>query len=174
MVCRRRGQWIEFCFDKDSIPVAGIKIAFYNGNTRQTYFDILLSKDGENYFPLKTNLASSGNSLELEEYKFDEVVWTKKIRILGHGNSANAWNSYTEVKIDTSSIPFTSRHIIPGKIECEEYDLGGEGISFHDTTEGNSGDAFRNDDVDIEECSEGGYNIGWTDAGEWLLYSVEV
>jgi hypothetical protein len=28
--------------------------------------------------------------------------------------------------------------------------------------------------VDIETCSAGGYNIGWTDGGEWLEYTVNV
>jgi poly(beta-D-mannuronate) lyase len=37
-------------------------------------------------------------------------VTAKYVRIVGHGNSVNAWNSYTEVKIQTSS---GSRTITP-------------------------------------------------------------
>lgn len=33
---------------------------------------------------------------------------------------------------------------------------------------------LRNTDVDIEACAEGGYNVGWIDAGEWLRYTVTV
>ena len=60
---------------------------------------------------------------------------------------------------------------IPGRIEAEEYDIGGEGIAYHDTTSGNSGGLVRSDDVDIE-ARDGGYNVGWIADGEWLEYTV--
>ena len=28
--------------------------------------------------------------------------------------------------------------------------------------------------VDIETCSEGGYNVGWSNNGEWLEYTVNI
>lgn len=45
--------------------------------------------------------------------------------------------------------------------------------AFYDTTPGNSGGAYRGDAVDIEATSDsgGGYNVGWIDATEWLVYS---
>lgn len=64
---------------------------------------------------------------------------------------------------------------IPGTIQIEDYDTGGEGTAYHDNDAGNSGNQYRTADrVDIEVCSEGGYNIGWTNAGEWLEYTVNV
>ncbi len=66
---------------------------------------------------------------------------------------------------------------IPGKIEAENYDTGGEGVAYHDTDAGNSGGQYRpTEGVDIESCSDtgGGYNVGWTNAGEWLEYTVNV
>ncbi|MBU2983798.1 carbohydrate-binding protein [Saccharophagus degradans] len=44
--------------------------------------------------------------------------------------------------------------------------------AFYDTTAGNTGGAYRNDNVDIEATSDngGGYNVGWIDANEWLVY----
>lgn len=43
---------------------------------------------------------------------------------------------------------------------------------FYDTTPGNSGSVFRNDAVDIEATTDsgGGYNVGWIEANEWLVY----
>jgi beta-glucanase (GH16 family) len=63
---------------------------------------------------------------------------------------------------------------IPGTVECENYMNGGANISYYDTTSGNSGSQYRNDDVDVETCSDagGGYDVGWTAAGEWLNYSI--
>ena len=63
---------------------------------------------------------------------------------------------------------------IPGTIQVEAFDNGGEGVAYHDTTSGNAGGAFRSTDVDLEAASGGGYDIGWVSAGEWLNYTVNV
>ena len=44
------------------------------------------------------------------------------------------------------------------------------------TLPGNSGGAFRSDDVDIEPTADtgGGYDVAWIDPGEWLEYTVNV
>ncbi len=47
-------------------------------------------------------------------------------------------------------------------------------MAYFDTSGGNAGGQFRSTDVDIEASSGGGYNIGWTVAGEWLNYTVNV
>ena len=52
-------------------------------------------------------------------------------------------------------------------IEAEDY------IRFMDTTEGNQGNAFRNDNVDIEAVEDGsGFTVSYTDANEWLEYDI--
>jgi hypothetical protein len=73
------------------------------------------------------------------------------------------------------STPYTGTpHAVPGTIDAALFDHGGAGIAYSDTTSGNAGRAFRSTDVDIEGASVGGYNIGWTEAGEWLAYTVNV
>ncbi len=62
---------------------------------------------------------------------------------------------------------------IPGKVEAEDFDRGGEGYGYHETSAGNAGNQYRlTEDVDIENCSEGGFNIGWVANGEWLEYTL--
>jgi len=65
---------------------------------------------------------------------------------------------------------------LPGKVEFENYDLGGSGVAYDDTTAGNSGNVYRSEGVDIQATSDagGGYNIGWVKATEWLNYTVAV
>ena len=65
---------------------------------------------------------------------------------------------------------------LPGKIEAENYRVGGEGVGFHDTTSTNSGLVYRTDGVDLQATSDtgGGYNVGWVVKGEWLAYDVSV
>ncbi len=69
-------------------------------------------------------------------------------------------------------------HIIPGRIEAEEYDLGGEGVAYHEAnSNGNEANGtFRNDAVDIEMCTDtkGGFNLGYTLTNEWVEYTVNV
>src|SRR5262245_36400698 len=63
---------------------------------------------------------------------------------------------------------------IPGTIEAADFDEGGPGVAYFDTTFGNSGGAYRDSHVDVQLASDGGYNIGWIGAGEWLNYTVRV
>jgi endonuclease/exonuclease/phosphatase family metal-dependent hydrolase len=63
---------------------------------------------------------------------------------------------------------------LPSKIEAEDFDNGGEGVAYHDSTPGNAGGAYRQTDVDIEPSSNGTYDVGWITPGEWLNYTVNV
>lgn len=62
------------------------------------------------------------------------------------------------------------------EVQFENYDNGGEGVAYHDTTSGNSGGVYRSNNVDIQATTDtgGGYNIGWVKAGEWLNYTVSI
>ncbi|HYF50381.1 MAG TPA: carbohydrate-binding domain-containing protein [Planctomycetota bacterium] len=63
---------------------------------------------------------------------------------------------------------------IPGKIQAEDYNTGGEGVAYHDVSSKNEGGAYRAEAVDIGATSDvgGGYYVGWTAAGEWLMYNI--
>jgi len=72
--------------------------------------------------------------------------------------------------------PYTGTPIaLPGRVEVEDFDTGGEGIAYHDATTGNSGNAYRTtENVDLQACSEGGFNYSYAAIGEWLEYTVNV
>ncbi len=93
---------------------------------------------------------------------------------------------------------------IPGKIQCEFYDTGGEGVAYHDTDSVNNGSGrlnpangtllneFRmNEGVDISytkfqdpaidnsafnlvEPEKDQHYAGWTEPGEWINYTIKV
>ncbi len=66
---------------------------------------------------------------------------------------------------------------VPGKIEAEDFDLGGSGQSYLDSDSNNIGGKYRPlEEVDIEATSDvgGGYNVGWLGSGEWLEYTIDV
>jgi endoglucanase len=91
------------------------------------------------------------------------------------------------------------RQVIPGRIEMEFYDTGGQGVAYNDTDAVNNGsgtlnkgdtylDRFRQDEgVDISYTKNnidktvdgvqekvGELYLGWTAPGEWVNYSVDV
>ncbi len=90
------GQWIRFDLGS-SKTVAFVKIAFYSGDTRTSTFDVQTSPDGTTW-TTRSSRTSSGTSLALETFDFTDVS-ARYVRLLGHGNSVNLWNSYTEVEI---------------------------------------------------------------------------
>jgi hypothetical protein len=64
---------------------------------------------------------------------------------------------------------------IPGSIEAENYDVGGEGVSFHDDGIKEGVTTQRPDDkVDIGAGGSNGFAVAWFSAGEWLEYTVDV
>jgi hypothetical protein len=91
---------------------------------------------------------------------------------------------------------------VPGRVECEYYDQGGEGIAYHDSDSINNGSGKLNpangdplnefrlkEGVDISYTKARGiddnpYNrinpelgrlyVGWTVPGEWIKYTVQV
>jgi hypothetical protein len=70
-------------------------------------------------------------------------------------------------------------HVIPGTIELEDFDEGGEGVAYHDVDTENQEKkepAYRKTGVDLEwrEAASGKFNLGWTQPGEWLIYTVDV
>jgi hypothetical protein len=65
---------------------------------------------------------------------------------------------------------------IPGRIQAEDFDVGGEEVSYHDTDEKNRGGTYRDTSVDVEPSQDGddGYSVGYFKDGEWLEYTVDV
>jgi alpha-glucosidase len=92
-----------------------------------------------------------------------------------NGTAYTKWTSNNVIIIPKSFTAYGGIiRTIPGKIEAEDYDIGANGVTYYDTDSINQGGQFRKDGVDIETCSEGGYDVGWIAPGEWLTYTVNV
>ena len=92
---------------------------------------------------------------------------------------------------------------IPGKVYCAYYDLGGEGVAYHDSDAKNNGsgglnpadgtylnefrmnegvdtsytkfhDQIDNNPFDLVQPPENLLYVGWTEPGEWFNITVEV
>jgi hypothetical protein len=63
--------------------------------------------------------------------------------------------------------------LIPGIVEAEFFDYGGQNISYFDTDTANVLNAYRSMEfVDIAATTNG-YKVGRTRAGEWMEYTVK-
>ena len=65
---------------------------------------------------------------------------------------------------------------IPGTFEAENFDIGGEGFTFHDSDDTDEGKAsYRSDNEGVDIVTgNNGHAIGYTAANEWLEYTVNV
>jgi hypothetical protein len=63
---------------------------------------------------------------------------------------------------------------VPGTVQAENYDTGGQGVAYNVTSVNGNGTAYRSDGVDLETTSDtgGGDNLGWTGSGQWFRYTV--
>jgi SOS-response transcriptional repressor LexA len=100
-------------------------------------------------------------------------TWAQKI------NSGPIWSFTTSGSGGGGggSGPFGGSPVaIPGTVQAENFDQGGQTIAYFDTTSGNSGGVYRSTDVDITSTTDsgGGYIVGWVKAGEWLNYTANI
>ena len=65
---------------------------------------------------------------------------------------------------------------VPGTVQAENYDTGGQGVAYNVTSTNGSANSYRSDGVDLEVTTDtsGGYDLGWTTAGQWFKYTVNV
>jgi hypothetical protein len=93
-------QWIMYDLH-DVRNITSVDIAFYQGNTRRTYFSIEFSTNGEDFVPV-FNGESGGTTANWESFLFESLP-AHYVRITGRGNSKNQWNSLSEVRINVET-----------------------------------------------------------------------
>jgi hypothetical protein len=113
-------------------------------------------------------VVSSHSTSQLNTSTFDQVAVTAAAGSGGGGGGGGSGGS-------GGLTPFSGTPVsLPGTVPAANFDNGGEGVAYHDTSAGNSGGKYRNTDVDLENSSEGWVDLGWTAPGEWLNYTVNV
>jgi Beta-1,3-glucanase/Carbohydrate binding module (family 6) len=65
---------------------------------------------------------------------------------------------------------------VPGTVQAENYDTGGQGVAYNVTSVNGSANSYRTDGVDLEATTDtgGGDDLGWSAAGQWFKYTVNV
>lgn len=108
-----------------------------------------------------------------KEFTWENVSkGSHKIWAIGYDGSNKEYKSAEmEITIFEEQKPYNGTPAkIPGRIEAEEFDYGGEGNAYHDLDEVNHNKGTLRDEwVDMSNTA-----IGYTQVGEWLEYTVEV
>lgn len=128
-----------------------------------------------------TTLLTTDNATPYTYSWTGATVGSHTVKAVATDNSGNTTEAVIMIKVNVPQGPYSGTAFpIPGTIQLEEFDKGGNGIAYMDNTPGSAVTPvvyYRTDeDVDIETCTDagGGYNLGYTTAGEWLEYTVNV
>jgi len=126
-------------------------------------------------------VASSGTALTAAPTPSTAIVGTTTYYVGQTLNGCEGTRASVAVKVYQPQGPYSGTPAtIPGTIQFENYDLGGQDSAYYDSSPGSDVTPVVNfrttEDVDIENCTDvgAGYNIGYATAGEWLEYTVNV
>lgn len=124
----------------------------------------MLPPDSAQFFDVKPGINNYYNYRIIARYNDSAAHFSQPVRIF-----FPAWTKPERKPYHDTLM------VIPGIIEAEDFDKGGEGLSYHDKGTSNITGVYRPDDhVDIYDRLGDGYHVGNTVAGEWLEYSVNV
>lgn len=199
--------WIkEYMASRPSLPCCPAPASFggCNGNAAPTVSITAPANNATFTAPATVNIAATAADADGTVSRVEFFNGTTKLGEDASSPYTYAWTNVvsgayniTAVATDNSGNKTTSAIIairvnvpqgpyngtinqIPGTIQAEHFDVGGNTFAYSDDTPGSQVTPvvnFRtNEDVDIEACTDagGGYNIGWWTSGEWLEYTVNV
>lgn len=166
------GQWIAYDMGSDG-PVSSVAIAWYQGDVRSSRFDIEVAAEGETEWRQVFSGSSSGEQTAPETYTFEETT-ARYLRIVGHGNTANAWNSITEVTIPgrTVQLPQVAPYLAAVELIAPDSVVLGESATLQvhgtmsDGSEADLSDAtitYASSDPEIASVEEDGTMVGHAD-----------
>ena len=113
-----------------------------------------------------------------ESGKITAKATQSKTAVISAKTSEGSFEAQCEVQVippeKKGAYPDGGAHLVPGTINPTFYDLGGEGVGYHDYNATNAGNGIRPEQgVDTEyRLPEG--SIGGIQSGEWLEYTINV
>lgn len=122
------------------------------------------------FYEVKLLAEAGGSANGSIDYSYVAVTANGSPSENSSSSSGMISSSSSEVSEDRAAY---SSNAIPGTIEFENYDYGGPGIAYFDSDDENEGGEYRADGVDVIGIGTG-YGIGYTVAGEWLEYTVQI
>jgi F5/8 type C domain/Carbohydrate binding module (family 6) len=143
-------------------------------------YNVEVSTNGTTF----TSVATGTGSSAVETATFTAQT-AQYIRVVLTAASTGPWWSIGEFTVYTSGsgggtggeAPYGgTAAAVPGTVQAENYDTGGQGVAYNVTAVNGSANSYRTDGVDLEATTDtgGGDDVGWTAAGQWFKYTVNV
>ena len=92
-------------------------------------------------------------------------------------NAAGQAGTSADVKIRVHGPFGGAPAAAPGRVEAEQFDLGGQDLAYHDVSAANEGGKYRTTeavDISADAGASNGFVVGWTTAPEWMSYVLNV
>jgi hypothetical protein len=151
--------WVNKVTDNDSVVIQR------RAGSSQNYINVAtLKPDATAFEDVKPAMNQTYTYRVIAHYTDNTDLYSQPVQIL-----FPTW-------VKPVRIPFHGTpHEIPGTIEAEDFDIGGEDFTYHDADVANIPGKYRPDEgVDIYDRLGTGFHIGNAIAGEWYEYSVDV
>jgi len=107
----------------------------------------------------------SPTSLQVQ-FRFIQIIWV--LALVGM--------AFCKLALAASGPYGGTPATIPGTVLAENYDTGGQGVAYNISAVNGTDNAYRSDGVDLERATAPatGNDLGWTGAGQWFRYTVNV
>lgn len=154
---------------------------YHSNDNYEMYCDGVRVQYGTNY-PWTVGTTSGGQPLDVN-FLFD-AGWNHQVDANGNPSSmaqtlpfsqlAGKYYEFAYSRVYLSNggeAAFNGPHVLPGTVKASEYDLGGQNVAFNQSVRGGQS-GFRADNSGA--LYSDGTNVGWTSAGQWYKYTVQV
>lgn len=174
------GEWLEYTVNVEKEQILTWTAVVSSGTTNSGFQMYLDDDDISGKIEVPQTANNSWNTYVEVKGRTKKALPSgeHKLRFVITGSSCNIDKVTFAVPVENEALttPYSGKPIaIPGTIQAENFDIGMEGVAYHDNDEANQGDAnFRNaTGVDVVKGNNGNA-LGYTVAGEWVTYTVNV
>jgi len=162
----------DFVFDTNN-DTPSVEITWNNRTESDANIVLERSVNLANNFEEIATLASDATSYSDEDISSGNTYTYRMYTTRADGTLLHGYPTRILVN-STQQLPFGNPIDIPGVVEMELYDLGGEGVAYHDNDPENVSAGFRvNEGVDIGAI-QNGHVLEYVELGEWIEYTVDV
>lgn len=165
----RTGEWLEYTVEAqvDGPYVASVRLASGAANPGS----LELAIDGEVVGDV--DVRNTGGWWRWTTPVFGNVELTPGEHVV-----RLTWTDGADINVDWFALGERGPRVensIPGRVEAEDFDIGGQNAAYNDLDPANRGGAERDEGVDLWPIvgEPGGVTVGTTRDGEWIEYTVE-
>jgi hypothetical protein len=177
------GGWLKYTFDVPELPFRDFLVSVNVATTKTEKLTVLLNG---REIAKDIDIPSTGSAFQTIELP-DLVKIYQGENVITIQTTGGNFDKFSLVKPPYAGLPYAGDpYEIPGIIEAEYFDIGGEGISFHDTNtdhsqaKANEVRGWIGDGSEVVQMENNTFegetivDIGWNNNEEWLIYTVNI